>query len=320
MSQFLNTCRAVARRHQLAYSTENRYIFWIKRFILFHNKRHPEDMGKTEIEVFLTALATDKQHPIAKSTQNQALYALLWMYKNVLKINIQGVDAVRTRKTPKLPSVLSQDEIKQFFRLLTYPPYYRLCLLYYGSGLRHMEGVRLRVKDLDFDRLIVQVWAGKRDKHRFAPLMESAVPHLQAQLTETRRIWEDDLAAGCGAVYLPKALEKKYPNAATSWAWQYVFPAKHRSIDPRSGIERRHHSAPSSIQKAVSKAGKELFRGADIQKTVSVHTLRHSAATHWLEKEIRIEKIAEWLGHEDLKTTRRYLHLADPKGSPLSVD
>ena len=280
--------------------TEQAYVDWIKRYILFHNKRYPRDMGESEIEAFLTYLAVDQN--VAASTQNQALSALLFLYRHVLQQELDStIDAIRAKKPKRLPTVLNKQEVISSLS----GTQQLMAKLLYGSGLRLMECVRLRVKDLDFPQKQIIVRDGKGQKDRITVLPESLLPFLQEHVLHTKRIHEDDLSNGYGSVYLPFALERKYPNACREWIWQYVFPASKLSTDPRTGITRRHHINESGLQKAVKRAASQ----ARIDKRVTCHTFRHSFATHLLENGYDIRTVQELLGHKDVKTTMIYTHV-----------
>jgi integron integrase len=259
-------------------------------------------MGSAEIAAFLTHLAIDRQ--VAASTQNQALSALLFLYQEVLRQEIGSVDAVRARKPKRLPTVLTKTEALRVINAMSGVPQL-LAKLLYGSGLRALEGVRLRVKDVDFAQRVLLVRQGKGEKDRIMMLPENVVAPLQEHLARVKQIHTQDLADGYGAVYLPYALERKYPHANREWGWQYVFPAKSRSTDPRTGVMRRHHLDESSVQKAVRAA----VRLAGIDKPVTCHTFRHSFATHLLEAGYDIRTVQELLGHQDVKTTMIYTHV-----------
>lgn len=313
--KLLDQARERARLKHYAIRTEEAYIGWIKRFILFHNKRHPNQMGVTEIEAFLAHLAAYEH--VAPSTQNQALAALLFLYRDVLNQELERpVNVPWTNKPKKLPTVLSPDEAQQVIVCL--PGIYQLIgKLLYGSGLRLMECLRLRIKDIDFDQKLIVVRDGKGDKDRITVLPQSVIRPLQEQIQRARQLHQQDLQQGFGAVYLPHALTRKYPNANRDWAWQYVFPAERISTDPRSGAMRRHHLHENSVQKAVHKAAQL----ANVAKPVSPHTFRHSFATHLLQAGYDIRTVQELLGHADVKTTMIYTHVLNQGGlavrSPL---
>ncbi len=269
-SPFLEEVRQVLRVQHYAIRTEKSYIDWIRRFILFHGKRHPCEMGEAEVATFLTHLSVNRK--VAPGTQGQALNALVFLYRKVLNQpmgEIQGI--VRARKKERIPVVLTQAEVAGLLSRLEGTHWLVACVLY-GSGLRLMECIRLRVKDLDFGRLSITVRSGKGDKDRVVTLARELVTPLKRHLESVKTTHERDLAEGYGVVYLPYALERKYPAAATSWGWQYVFPAKKRSADPRSQIVRRHHMDETTAQKAV----KIAVRKAGINRPASCHTLRHS--------------------------------------------
>jgi integron integrase len=312
--KLLDQARERARLNHYALRTEEAYLGWIKRFILFHQKRHPAEMGPAEIEAFLAHLAAYDH--VAPSTQNQALAALLFLYRDVLNKEIGRVNVPWTNKPKKLPTVLTPAEAQQVIACL--PGVYQLIgKLLYGSGLRLLECLRLRVKDVDFAQNLIVVRDGKGDKDRVTVLPQSAIPPLQEQLQRAGHRHNRDLEEGFGAVYLPGALACKYPNAGRDWAWQYIFPADRRSTDPRSGAVRRHHLHESSVQKAVHKAA----RLAAIAKPVSPHTFRHSFATHLLQNGYDIRTVQELLGHRNVKTTMIYTHVLNRGGrgvkSPL---
>jgi integron integrase len=295
--------------------TGEAYATWVKRFIFFHGKRHPRDLGKAEIEAFLTDLAVN-QH-VAPSTQNQALSALLFLYKEVLDLPPPWIEnVVRAKKPVRLPVVLSKEEVSRL--LIQVDANFQLCArLLYGCGLRLMELVSLRVQDIDFDQQAIIVRAGKGDKDRSVMLPQSLVASLKEQLVVSEYLFLQDRAKDLPGVFLPNALAKKYPNADKEWKWQWVFPAKQPSKDPESGIVRRHHIYPQGIQRAISKAAK----AAQIHKKVTPHTLRHSFATHLLQNGADIRTIQTLLGHESVETTMIYTHVLKQGGqgtiSPL---
>ncbi|MEJ5277555.1 MAG: integron integrase [Thermogemmata sp.] len=313
--KLLDQVRDAIRLKHYSIRTEEAYVDWIKRFILFHNKRHPKDMGVPEIEAFLTHLAVEKH--VSASTQNQALSALLFLYREVLKIELEAsIEAVRAVKPKRLPTVLSKDEVRRVIAHLS-GPHRLIAQLLYGSGLRLLECLRLRVKDIDFTYRTITVRDGKGQQDRITVLPDSLIAPLREHLKRVKRLHEEDLASGHGAVYLPDALAEKYPNAAHEWGWQYVFPADRLSVDPRSGAVRRHHMDESTVQRAVHAAAK----AAGIAKHVSPHTFRHSFATHLLENGYDIRTVQELLGHKDVKTTMIYTHVLQRGGlavrSPL---
>lgn len=313
--RFLDLVRERIRVKHYSIRTEEAYVGWIKKFIFFHNKRHPAEMGKLEMEQFLTHLAVDKN--VAASTQNQALAALLFMYKEVLQIEPPWVENVtRAKKPVRLPVVLTKNEVKHLFEYI--PLAYQLHVkLLYGCGLRLMELVRLRVQDIDFGYSTITVRSGKGDKDRRVMLPASTFTLLKDQLKETQRIHTMDLENGYGEVYLPNALARKYPNANKTFAWQFLFPSRSIVTDPRSGIKRRHHMHEQSLQRTIKQAAAK----AQINKKVTPHTLRHSFATHLLESGYDIRTIQELLGHKNVETTMIYTHVLNQGGrgviSPL---
>jgi len=297
------------RRLGLSLRTEEAYVGWVRRFILANGKRHPRELGRREVEAFLTHLAMHGH--VAASTQNQALSALLFLYREVLQQELPWMENIRRAKKPeRLLVVLSREEVAALLAEMDGVTWLMASLLY-GAGLRLMECARLRVQDVDFVRREITVRQGKGGKDRRTMLPAMTVDALQNQLAEARRVHERDLAAGRGAVWLPHALARKYPNAAREWAWQYVFPASSRSTDPRSGIERRHHLDETVLQRAV----KQAVRRARITKPATCHTLRHSFATHLIEGGYDIRTVQELLGHKDVSTTQIYTHVLNRGGS-----
>jgi integron integrase len=299
----LDQVREAVRLRHYSIRTEESYVAWIKRYILFHHKRHPREMGSPEVEAFLTHLAVAQK--VAASTQNQALSAILFLYREVLRSPLDlPIAAVRAKKPKRLPTVLTKDEALKVIGGLSGIQQVMAKLLF-GSGLRLRECVRLRVKDLDFAQHQIIVRDGKGAEDRVTMLPGSLITPLQGHLTRVKRLHEKDLAAGYGLVYLPSALARKYPRAHRAWIWQYVFPSNRLSKDPRSEIVRRHHVSESSLQKAVSQA----TRLAGLSKRVSCHTFRHSFATHLLQQGYGIGTVQELLGHKDVKTTMIYTHV-----------
>jgi integron integrase len=313
--KLLDQIHDTIRLKQYSYSTEKTYVHWARRFILFHNKRHPTEMGVQEIEDFLTHLAKDEN--VSASTQNQALNALLFLYRYVLQKDLAvPFHALRAKPSEHLPTVLSKDVT---IRVLSGMQglHQLMAKLLYGCGLRLMECMRLRVKDIDFEQFQIIIREGKGEKDRATMLPASLVQPLKNQIDFVRQIHERDVAQGYGSVELPFALASKYPNADKELAWQYIFPSDRLSTDPRSGIVRRHHLDPSGLQRAVRAAAKLV----KIDKPVSPHTFRHCFATHLLEAGYDIRTVQELLGHKDVKTTMIYTHVLNrgPKAvrSPL---
>jgi integron integrase len=314
-TKLLDQARLVLRLKHMSYRTEIAYLSWIKRFILFHHKRHPKDMGAIEIRAFLAHLALHEQ--VAASTQNGALNALLFLYRHVLKQPFPDLDAIeRAQRPQRLPTVFTREEAHAVLAQLSDMPALMARLLY-GAGLRLMECVRLRVKDVDFAYHQITVRHGKGGRDRVTMLPQTLHVPLQRHLARLQLVHQEDLAAGYGEVHLPYAFARKDPHAGTAWEWQYVFPAAKRAIDPRTGVERRHHVSHSVLQKAV----KHAIRRAGLQKRGSCHTLRHSFATHLLEDGYDIRTVQELLGHKDVSTTMRYTHVLQRGGkgvrSPL---
>jgi integron integrase len=314
--KLLEQAREILRAKHYSYRTEETYVDWMRRYILFHHKRHPEDMGAAEVQAFLIHLATERN--IAASTQNQALSAVLFLYRDVLHKDIEPLPLASAKRPERLPTVLTREEVFRIIDQLV--GIHKLMVqLLYGSGLRLMECVRLRVKDVDFDYKTITVRDGKGEKDRVTPLPDSLIPALRRQIDRVRLLHDEDLAAGLGEVYLPHALDMKYTNAARELAWQYIFPAPRRALDPRGGKERRHHIDSSGLQHAV----KEAAREASIRKRVTCHTFRHSFATHLLQNGYDIRTVQELLGHKDVRTTMIYTHVLQRGGlavkSPLDT-
>ena len=314
-ARLLDQVREVIRFKHYSIRTEDAYVQWIKRFIFFHGKRHPREMGATEIEAFLTDLAV--RGKVAASTQNQALNALVFLYQKVLHIELGEFSAERARRPDRLPVVLTKAETANLLAAMKPGTIGLMARLLYGTGMRLMECVRLRVKDLLFEENQILVRDGKGFKDRVTLLPSSVKAELAAHLERVKLLHQSDLAAGVAEVYLPYALARKYPQAAREWGWQYVFPAIHLSQDPRSGKMRRHHASETSLQRAV----KEAVRLAGIVKPASCHSLRHSFATRLLESGYDIRTVQELLGHKDVSTTQIYTHVMQKPGlgvrSPL---
>jgi len=315
--KLLEQVRAVARVRHLSLRTEEAYVARIRQFILFHGKRHPSEMAETEIRQYLTHLAVNER--VAASTQNVALCALLFLYRDVLKQELPQITGVeRARTKSKLPVVFTREETAAVLTHLTGRDYLMASLLY-GSGLRVMECVRLRVKDVEFARRQLTVREAKGEHQRVTMLPDTICQPLREHLLRVRMQHEEDVRRGGGNVYLPYALQRKYPNAAREWAWQYVFPADRLSLDPRTQVSRRHHRSENILQRAV----KTAIIKADINKAGSCHSLRHSFATHLLESGYDIRTVQELLGHKDVRTTMIYTHVLNRGGrgvrSPLDA-
>jgi integron integrase len=313
--KLLDQVREAIRVRHYSRRTEDAYVRWVLRFVKFHGTRHPAELGNTEIEDFLSHLATRRR--VAAATQNQALNALVFLYRDVLKEPFPDLEeVVRAKRPARLPVVLTREEARRVLDLLEGTPALVAGLLY-GSGLRLLEALRLRVKDVGFPESQLLVRDGKGQKDRVTVLPTRVAATLRLHLRSVRLTHQTDLAAGHGSVYLPNALATKYPSAGRAWGWQYVFPAPHISEDPRSGQKRRHHLHESSIQKAVRRA----VIGAGITKQASCHTFRHSFATHLLEDGYDIRTVQELLGHTDVRTTMIYTHVLNRGGrgvvSPL---
>ncbi|HEY0661616.1 MAG TPA: integron integrase [Lysobacter sp.] len=301
--RLLDQVRARCRVKHYSLRTERAYLYWIRRYIIANQKRHPREMGATEVEVFLSSLAT--RDDVAASTQNQALSALLFLYREVLGMRLPWMESVvRAKRPQRIPMVLSREEVTRLLAMLD-GPCWLLGSLLYGTGMRLMESLRLRIKDVDFDRNEICVRNGKGGKDRRLPLPRALREALSQRVEQVRVRHAQDLATGHGAVYLPHALARKYPNAAREFAWQYLFPAAQLSVDPRSGQQRRHHLDEAILQRAVKAA--RLRAGID--KPASCHTLRHSFATHLLEMGHDIRTVQELLGHKDVATTQLYTHV-----------
>ena len=313
--KLLDQVRDAIRLKHYSYSTEKTYVHWAKRYILFHNKRHPAEMATGEVEAFLTHLAKDEN--VSASTQNQALNALLFLYRNVLQKDLAiPIKVLRAKPSEHLPTVLSKEETGRILSGMQ-GLHQLMAKLLYGCGLRLMECMRLRVKDIDFDQSQIIIREGKGEKDRTTMLPASLVQPLKNQIAFVRSQHDQDIAQGYGSVELPFALARKYPNADKEFGWQYIFPSDRLSTDPRSGIIRRHHLDPSGLQRAVRAAAKLAL----VDKPVSPHTFRHCFATHLLEAGYDIRTVQELLGHKDVKTTMIYTHVLNrgPKAvhSPL---
>jgi integron integrase len=313
--KLLDRVRLACKRRRYSYHTEKAYCRWIKRFVRFHGTVHPRTLHAKDVRAFLDHLAAERN--VAASTQNQALNALIFLYEHVLDIDLGAIgDFERAQRSRRLPVVLTREEVRAVLDHMQ-GTNRLVALLLYGSGLRLTEALRLRVKDIDtaYGQILVRDGKGRKDRRTVFP--KRAAEPLQRHLRKVKVLHEEDCADGYGAVFLPDALARKYPNAATDWTWQYVFPARGRSVDPRSGIERRHHRSDSAVQRAVKKA----VEAAQVNKRASCHTFRHSFATHLIEDGYDIRTVQELLGHDDLRTTMVYTHVLNRGGrgvqSPL---
>lgn len=315
--KLLDRLRAEIRLRHYSIRTEEAYVDWARRFILFHGKRHPQEMGADEVSAFLSYLASERN--VSASTQNQAKSALLFLYREVLGIELPWLDEVVAAKAVRrLPVVLTPTEARRLLNAMSGTMGLVASLLY-GTGMRLLEGLRLQVKDIEFERREIIVREGKGNKDRVTVLPENLILPLQAHLKKVKALHERDLEADFGEAYLPDALARKYPKAGKAWGWQYVFPSPVRSVDPRTGRERRHHIYEASVQRAV----REAARLAEIHKPVTPHVLRHSFATHLLQAGYDIRTVQELLGHKDVTTTMIYTHVLNKGGrgviSPLDA-
>ena len=312
--KLLDRLRAACRVRHYSIRTEAAYHDWAERFIRYHKIRHPATMGEAEVNAFLTYLAVERR--VAASTQNQAMCALLFLYDAVLARPLDELKVVRASRPKRLPVVLTRDEVRLVLGHLE-GVNGLIGRTLYGTGMRLLECLRLRVKDVDFGLNQVSIRGGKGDKDRLTVLPAAIQDALRAQLVSVAELHAADVADGYGRVYLPTALERKYPRAAGEWGWQYVFPSVKRSVDPRSGEERRHHLNESSVSRAIT-AG---VKGAKVLKPATAHTLRHSFATHLIEDGVDIRTVQELLGHESVETTMIYTHVLGKGGrgvtSPL---
>jgi len=302
--KLMDQVREVLRYYHYAYRTEQSYCDWILRYVrFFGGQTHPKELGSADIERFLSDLVSRQK--VAAATQKQALNALVFLYHKVLHLPLKDqIAPVRSKKAPRLPTVLTQDEVKLLLSQMS-GTHALMARLLYGAGLRLLECLRLRIQDVDFGQRQLFIRDGKGGKDRVSLLPQGLTADLQAHIERVIQLHQKDLAEGFGRVYLPEALARKYPNAATETGWQYVFPAKKRALDPRGGEERRHHAQESGLQKAVKTAA----RKSAIPKRISCHTLRHSFATHLLENGVNIRMVQELMGHADVKTTEIYTHV-----------
>ncbi|MFC1498880.1 integron integrase [Verrucomicrobiota bacterium] len=309
--KLLDLIRREIRLRHYSIRTEHSYIDWVKRFVRYHEMKHPENMGAEEVKDFLSHLAVDGN--VAASTQNQALNAIVFMYKHVLERDLEEMKPfIRAKKPKRLPVVLSMDETSLILGKFQGTSRIMIEMLY-ATGMRIIEVIRLRVKDIDFQRNMIIIRDAKGQKDRTAILPPELVSDLSAHLKRVHKLHLKDLADGYGTVYLPGALAKKYPNTNKEWCWKYVFPSKKLSIDPRSGIKRRHHIYESTLQKLI----KQAVREAGVNKPVHSHTFRHSFATHVLEAGYDLRTVQELLGHNDIRTTEIYTHVL--QSGPSSV-
>lgn len=313
--KLLDQLADLIRMKHYSRKTLETYVKWCRRYILFHGKRHPREMGKTEIQAYMNYLAN--QCKIAASTQNQAMHAILFLYRELLKIDIQGVESMRAKEGKRLPIVLNREETAKVLNHVDGDPFNLMARLLYGCGLRKMECQQLRIKDVDYGMMTVTVRGGKGDKDRVVPLPNTLVKPLMDQMSIARNLWNIDQQRGMPGVYVPDALDRKYPNIGSEWGWFWVFPAQNYSVDPETKIRRRHHQHESELQRAIRRA---TIR-AGVTKHVTPHTFRHCYATHLLWAGYDVRTVQELMGHSDIKTTMVYLHILHPGGvgveSPL---
>ena len=304
--KLLEVVREKIRLKHLSYATEKTYLGWIRRYVHFHKKRHPRELGEEGIARFLSYLAVERN--CSPNTQNQALNALVFLYRDVLNCELGQLSSVTwARRKQRMPEVMTRDEVKRVLAaLVDKPQKWLIACLLYGCGLRLSEALRLRVKDVDFGQGIISIRDAKGNKDRIVPLPKRLVAPLQAQLSSAKQIHAIDLQDGFGRVSLPYALQRKYPNADREWAWQYIFPSTKRSLDPRSGETKRHHLYDTYMEEAVKTAA--MLTG--LAKRITCHTFRHSFATHLLESGKDIRLIQVLLGHSDVRTTMIYTHVA----------
>ena len=313
ISEFLEECRGFMRVRRLSLRTEDSYLLYIRRYLQFH-KRKPEDLSESDVEAFLTYLAVDER--VAASTQNVAFAALIYLYREILGIELENVAALRAKRPQRAPEVLGRDEVRRLLAQLD-SSHQLIASLLYGAGLRLCEGQRLRIKDIDFAGGTLLIRAGKGDKDRHAVLPQSICRPLLDHLEATRREWEKTQLEERLPASMPNALAKKHRGAAYEWSWQYVFSAPRPYLDPRDGLKKRHHFLEDTLQRALKRAARNL----NIAKRVSPHILRHSFATHLLDSGYDIRTVQDLLGHKDVRTTQIYLHTMNRPGlgvkSPL---
>jgi len=311
--KLLDRVGRTCRRRQYSLHTERAYVQWIKRFVRFHDTTHPRHLDADDVRAFLTSLATDRN--VAASTQNQALNALTFLYEQVLDTSLGDVGTIERADRPRrLPTVLSREDVRRLFAAMSPGENRLVAHLLYGSGLRLSEGLRLRVKDVHFEAGRVIVRDGKGGKDRSTVLPDRLHDPLRRHLRGVKVQFDDDRANEVDGVYLPDALTEKYPNAPTEWRWQYVFPSPQLSKDPRRDANRRHHRSDSAVQRAVKKAAD----AANLEKRATCHTLRHSFATHLLRDGTDVRTIQKLLGHEDIRTTMKYVHVLEQSGDEVT--
>ncbi|MEB2334226.1 MAG: integron integrase [Anaerolineaceae bacterium] len=314
--KLLDQYRDKIRLKQYSYRTEHTYAQWVRDYILFHGKRHPKDMGLPEINQFIIHLVTERK--ASASTQNQAISAILFLYRNVLEIQLDEskLNFIRPKKGKRIPNVLSVSEAKEIIANMAYP-YKLMAQIMYGGGLRLMECLRLRVKDIDFEYHRILVYDGKGSDDRVTILPDAIITPIKEHLIRVKAQHDKDLSKGFGLVAIPFALDKKYPHAGKQWIWQYVFPASTLYTDPETGVTSRHHIHETALQRAI----RDAVKSAKIDKRVTPHTFRHSFATHLLQNGYDIRTVQELLGHKDVKTTMIYTHVLQRGGlavkSPL---
>lgn len=317
MSQLLDSIREKIRTKHYSRKTSDTYVMWARRFILFHNKRHPREMGKAEIEAYLSYLANTCT--VSASTQNQCFHALRFMYREVLGMPLDVVEGLRAKESKRLPTVLSREDVSRVLACVEGDPFNLMARLLYGAGLRLKECQALRFKDVEFSSYIITVRGGKGDKDRTVPLPRTLVKPLMDQMAVARRLHEIDAQRGMPGVYVPDALDRKYPNIGSDLGWFWVFPAQNYSVDPETKIRRRHYQHESELQRAIRAAGIK----AGVFARVSPHVFRHSFATHLLWAGYDIRTVQDLMGHASVKTTMVYLHILNPgswKGVESPID